>query len=207
MRIFCLLLASGFFIVSGVCAEGGRFLGRLEMEVLDDPQHEHQLRLIRALEFQDSVGRRWSVPAGGILDDQTVPRPLRVLPGLPAAEAYRRAAAVHGYFSLQRMLPWRDVHRLLPDAALAEGLSQAEAKLLYLTVYTGSWHWEPEGSHCYGVCHSAAPQIAWRPDPTAADLLPLVAYVREGNPSLADLEQRMDALLERFGPHGLGLPR
>ena len=90
---------------------------------------------------------------------------------------------------------------MLYAASLTEGLSEGEAKLLYMTVYAGGWRWEPRGSSCYGSCHAGAALLAWRPDVTQAELKPVVDWLRQGNPGLEEIEKRVDAATKRPGPH------
>jgi hypothetical protein len=90
---------------------------------------------------------------------------------------------------------------MLYSASLHEGLSPVEAKLLYATVYAGGWRWEPRTSSCYRSCHAAATMLAWQPDLTEAEFQPVADWLRGTDPSLEEIEQRVDAATPRPGPH------
>jgi hypothetical protein len=130
-----------------------------------------------------------------------VPRELRGLPGLPLESEYRKTAVLHDFQSHARTEPWRDVHRMLHAASLAEGVTPTEANVLYMTLYASGWRWEPKGSSCYGSCHAAASMLAWRPDAKASELAPIAAWLQTAPATLAEIEDRVDAALKRPGPH------
>jgi hypothetical protein len=90
---------------------------------------------------------------------------------------------------------------MLYNASLHEGLGPAEAKLLYATAYAGGWRWEPRTSSCYRSCHAAATMLAWQPDVTQAELQPVIEWLRTTDPSLDEIERRVDAVTPRPGPH------
>jgi hypothetical protein len=126
---------------------------------------------------------------------------LRSTPELPPETQYRKASVVHDYYSRAMQESWREVRRMLYGASLYEGLAPGEAKLLYATVYAGGWRWEPRGSSCYRSCHAAAGLLAWQPQWTQAEFQPIVDWLRGADPSLEEIEQRVDALAPRPGPH------
>jgi len=43
--------------------------------------------------------------------------------------------------------------------------------------------------------------LAWQPDVTQAELQPVVDWLRNTDPSLAEIERRVDAVIPRPGPH------
>jgi hypothetical protein len=171
------------------------------LEVLDDIELDHKLRLLEEFSFRDENGRLWLAPAGAVIDGTSLPRMLRPAPELPPETQFRKASVVHDYYSRARQETWREVRRMLYSASLHEGLSPAEAKLLYATVYAGGWRWEPRTSSCYRSCHAAATMLAWQPDLTEAEFQPVADWLRGTDPSLEEIEQRVDAVTPRPGPH------
>jgi hypothetical protein len=191
--------------VLGLCsmlrAGAAEFDGKVVLELLDDIEFDHKLKLVQDFSFRDEQGHVWLAPRGAVLEGWSVPRELRTLPGLPVESDYRKASVVHDFHSRARSEPWRAVHRMLYAASLSEGISGAEAKMLYLAVYAGGWRWEARGSSCYGSCHAAADLLAWRPDATRAELLPVAQWLQHSDPSLEEIEKRVDVALKRPGPH------
>jgi Protein of unknown function (DUF1353) len=202
-RIGALLpcLVTACLCVPAYSAGPPQFEGKVVVEVLDEVELDHKLRLLEDFGFRDEHGKLWLVPAGAVIDGTSLPRMLRSLPGLPPETEFRKASVVHDYYSRTRQDTWRDVRRMLYGASLYEGLSPAEAKLLYAAVYAGGWRWEPRTSSCYRSCHAAATMLAWQPDVMPAELQPVLDWLRQTDPSLEDLERRVDAVTPRPGPH------
>jgi len=182
-------------------ADPPRFEGRVVLEVLDEIALEHKLRLLEAFSFRDEHGRLWLAPAGAVIDGTSLPRTLRSTPELPPEAEFRKASVLHDYHSRARQESWREVRRLLYSASLHEGLGPAEAKLLYAAVYAGGWRWEPRTSSCYRSCHAASALLVWQPDLNQAEFQPIVDWLRGADPSLEEIEQRVDAVTPRPGPH------
>jgi len=198
-----LLLAA---LVAGVCALAQadtppQFGGRLVLEMVDDVELDHKLRLMEDFTFRDAQGKLWLAPKHGVIDGTSLPRALRAVAELPPETEFRKASVIHDYYTRARQDSWRDVRRMLYSASLQEGLGPAEAKLLYAVVYAGGWRWEPRTSSCYRSCHAAAAMLAWQPDVTQAELQPVVDWLRNTDPSLAEIERRVDAVIPRPGPH------
>jgi len=178
-----------------------QFEGRVVLEVLDDIALDHKLRLLEDFSFRDEQGRVWLAPAGAVIDGTSLPRALRSTAELPPENQFRKASVLHDYHSLARAESWREVRRMLYSASLYEGLAPVEAKLVYAAVYAGGWRWEPRTSSCYRSCHAAAPILVWQPDLNQGEFQPVVEWVRNTDPSLQEIEQRVDAITPRPGPH------
>ena len=200
-RIGALLLLAAGACTCAHSAGPAQFSGRVVLEVLDEIEVDHKLRLLEAFSFRDENGGLWLAPAGAVIDGTSLPRTLRSLPGLPPEAEFRKASVVHDYYSRARQDSWREVRRMLYKASLHEGLAPAEAKLLYAAVYAGGWRWEPRTSSCYRSCHAAATMLAWQPDVTEAEFQPVADWLRGTDPSLEEIEQRVDAATPRPGPH------
>jgi hypothetical protein len=181
-------------------AEGTGFSGKVVFELIEEVGLDHKLRLLEDFSFRDDSGRLWLAPRGAVIDGWLIPRELRALNGLPLESEYRKSGVLLDYYSNAKTERWRDVHRMLYAASLAEGISPSEAKALYMTVYASGWRWEPRGSSCYG-CHAATAMLAWRPDAKASELAPLADWLPQADPTLAEIEQAVDTALKRPGPH------
>jgi hypothetical protein len=178
-----------------------QFTGTVVLEVLDDVELDHKLRLLEDFSFRDEQGRVWLAPRGGVIDGTSLPRALRLLPGLPPETEFRKASVIHDHHSRARLESWREVRRMLYSASLHEGLGPTEAKLLYAAVYAGGWRWEPRTSTCYRSCHAASTMLAWQPDVTQSELQPVLDWLHDTDPTLDEIEQRVDAVTPRPGPH------
>lgn len=201
LRIGALLLLGAWVCAPAHPADPPQFGGRVVVEVLDDVELDHKLRLLEDFSFRDDNGRVWLAPAGAVIDGTSLPRMLRSTPELAPETQFRKASVVHDYYSRARQETWREVRRMLYNASLAEGLGPAEAKLLYATVYAGGWRWEPRTSSCYRSCHAAATMLAWQPDLNQAEFQPVVDWLLGTDPTLEEIEQRVDAVTPRPGPH------
>jgi len=186
---------------AGVAADAPRFTGRLAVELIDAIDFNHRFRLLEDFGFIDARGKSWIAPRGGIVDDEAVPREFQALMGLPYFAEYRKAAMVHAYFRQQRTQPWQPVHRMLYEAAVAEGVTEWQARVLYAAVYAAGWRWEPPGSSCYRSCHASATSLGWRPDVTAAEIDPVLQWITQSNPALDEIDARLDATIAKPGPH------
>lgn len=195
------------WLCSAAVANQPGFSGKVAVEVIDEIEYVHKLRLLEDFSFTDVGGTLWLARKGGILDGETVPRQFHFSEGLPYLAEYRKAAVVHDYFSRIRTEPWRLVHRMLYYASIAEGVAEVQAKMLYATVYAGGWRWEPRESSCYRSCHNAASSLAWRPKALQTEIEPLLPWISEHAPNLDEIDRHVDAAVRRPGPHIFAQPR
>ena len=184
-----------------VSADRAGFSGKVVVEVLDEIEFAHKLRLLDDFAFTDAGGKVWLARKGSILDGESVPRELYFLNGLPYPAEYRKAAVVYDYFCRVRTEPWRRVHRTFYDASLVEGVSENQARLLYAVVYAGGWRWEPRDSSCFRSCHLAAASLSWKPAVTQAEIQPVVEWIEQNAPRLDEIDARLDAAIRKPGPH------
>jgi Protein of unknown function (DUF1353) len=198
----------GFLAFGAVClagmgwaAELGAFSGRVVLEVMDEIEFVQKIRLLENFVYTDSVGRAWPAQKGSVLDGETIPRELISIGALPHVAEFRKASVIHDYYARLKADPWRAVHRMLYDAAIAEGVAENQARVLYAAVYAGGWRWEPLGSSCYRGCHVAATMLAWKPKVALREIEPLVPWLTQESPSLEDIDRRVDAAIKRPGPH------
>lgn len=195
-------LAAGISLgVAAWAADTGHFTGRVAVELLDDIQFDHKLRLLEEFAFVDPSGKQWQARKAGVIDWVALPAELRSLHGLPPVTDLRKASVIHSYFAHAQSEPWREVHRMYYAANVAEGMSEPEAKILYLAQYAGGWRWETRASSCFGSCHAAAASLAWKPELEVSDLKPLVDWIWQTKPTLDQIDTRADAVIRRPGPH------
>ena len=187
--------------IACLAAGAGSYSGRLVLELLDEIEFVNKFRLLEDLSFVDPHGKLWTARKGGIVDDESVPRDLLILRGLPYVGDYRKSAVLHEYYCRTRTEPWKQVHRALFDASVAEGLTKTHAKILYAVVYAGSWRWETRGSSCYRSCHAASDSLAWKPAASAAEIEPVVQWISQNDPDLDAIDQRVDQEVKKPGPH------
>ena len=198
-------LALAVFAGAAIAAEPGRFMGRVLVELVDGIEFDHKLRLAEDFGFEDPAGKLWLARRDGILDGSSVPPEVR--PFSPFGESLRKAFVIHDYFSRVKSEPWRDTHRMFFHANLAEGVSQPQAKILHMAMYAGGWRWEVRGTSCYRTCHQGARMLAWKPVVDEADLKPVTDWIWQANPSLEEIEARVDAIIRKPGPHIFGQVR
>ncbi len=184
-----------------VAGEPGTFVGRVAVELVEDIEHDHRLRLLEDFGYRDADGKLWLARKGGIVDGLHRPGERPSWARLVYAGRLRKAAVVHDYFVAEKAQPWLDVHRMYHGATRAEGASAPEAKIEYLLTYASGWRWEPRGSSCYGSCHAGATMLAWKPQLDVDTLRPLVDWIWADAPGLEEIERRADGLISKPGPH------
>lgn len=94
------------------------------------------------LEFIDSQGKVWSVPAGFGSDGLSIPQATWSLFGSPFSLEFRRAAFFLDYYSEYRLETSKQVHRLFYEILLADGTSPQKAKVLYFALLTSGAQWD-----------------------------------------------------------------
>ena len=196
-----LAITAVFLCAVALSADQAGFSGKVVVELLDEVEYIHKLRLLDDISFTDGGGKVWLARKGGILDGESVTRELYSLGGLPYFAEYRKSAVVHDYFCGVRTEPWRQVHRTLYHASVVEGVSEAQAKGLYAVVYAGGWRWEPKGSSCYRSCHAAVASLAWKPAVNQAEVQPVLEWIAQTGPTLDEIDARLDAAIKKPGPH------
>jgi hypothetical protein len=177
-----------------------RFVGKVVVEWLDDP-FVPTLQLREDFGFQDQDGKLWLAPRGQVLDGASIPLAFRDMIGMPFVGDYRRASVVYDYYCHVMSEPWRDVHRMFYYASLTEGVGEVNAKVMYAALYAAGLRWEMPGSSCFKSCHAAAQSLTWRPYVEEKDLEPVVDWVKQANPPLREIDERVDAAVKRPGPH------
>jgi hypothetical protein len=200
MKKILSVLAGVFVGAAALSAAQGKFVGKVVVEWLDDP-FVARFQLREDFGYEDRAGKLWLAPRGQVLDGASIPLVFRETVGMPFVGDYRRASVVYDYYCHVMSEPWRDVHRMFYNASLTEGVGEVNAKVMYAALYAAGLRWEMPGSSCFKSCHAAAPSLSWKPQVEAGDVKPVVEWIRQTNPGLEEIENRVDAVLKKPGPH------
>jgi hypothetical protein len=130
-----------------------------------------------------------------------LPPLFRDLIGQPFDGAFRKSSIVYDYVTHKMTEPWDDAQHMFLDASVAEGVTQAEAKAMYMLLRAQGSRWEVPDSKCYSHCHGKGTPLLWRPLVDEAVVGELLGWVRRNNPSLAEIEQRAQTAMLYPGPH------
>jgi len=192
--------SAGVFAAQADVANNGSFEGRVVVEWLDDP-FVPTMRLVEPFEFHQSNGKVWNVPVGHIVKGRGMPPLFRDLVGQPFNGGFRKASIVYDHATQAMKEPWDEAQRMFLEASLAEGVTQSEAKAMYMLLRAQGSRWEVPGSRCYGSCHGKTEPLLWRPVVDEAVVGDLLGWVRHNDPSLLDIEQRAETAILDRGPH------
>jgi hypothetical protein len=201
MKSLWLLLASPVVCSAVLAADTAHFIGKVAVEWLDDDPFIPGMRLIEDFGFADPRGKRWIAQQGAVLDGRSLPLLFRDTFGLPFEGQYRKTAVVYDHYCHAMNESWRQVQRMFYDAAVTEGVDPIEARLMYVTLYASGLRWEMKDSSCFRGCHAAAASLTWKPASADIDFTPVMSWVRESAPNLDQIDQRLDGLIKRPGPH------
>ena len=192
--ILIALLAAG-------AASAGSFDGNVVVQWPAGDTSGRRLQLLADFTFIDDRGKQWLAPKGHVANGSSVPPLFRALFGQPFDGPWRRASMVHDYATRSLAEPWREVHRMFYDAAVAAGVSEADARLMYLAIYAQGPRWEVRGSSCYRGCHAAAESLTWKPVASEAELRSVIEWIDASSPALDEIDQRANEAIKRPGPH------
>jgi len=108
------------------------------------------MKVLREFFFSDPSSKKWSAPAGSVVDGASIPRALWTIIGSPYTGDYRRASVVHDVACLEAgndKKKRRAADRMFFHACRAGGCSIWQSMILYLGVRIGaaaanvpSWH-------------------------------------------------------------------
>ena len=201
MKRLSLVVASLWFAALAAGADAPGFVGRVVVEWLDDDPFIARMRLVEDFAFRDPAGRQWVAQKGQVLDGRSIPLLFRDLIGPPFAGEYRKSAVVYESQAHRMQESWRAVQRLFYHAIRAEGIPDADAKLMYMALHAGGPRWEQPGSSCFGHCHVGAQSLSWMPMTTPEEIKPIADWIRQANPDLDQIDRRIEATLRKPGPH------
>jgi hypothetical protein len=131
-RILATALALPFFGPARAQAQSsGRYIGTVVTEWLPDSR---RMKLVQPFEFIDTLGRRWPVPSGTVVDGASIPQVFWSLIGGPFEGRYRGPSVIHDYFCEIRTRPSSVVHRNFHEGMLVSGVRASLALLMYKAV-------------------------------------------------------------------------
>jgi hypothetical protein len=182
-------------------AEPGKFVGSVIVEWLEDAGAHQRMKLLEDFTFEDARGRRWVATKNHVIDSISIPPVFRSLIGPPFDGAYRKAAVLHDFYTSAKADEWHQVRRMFFDASRASGIAEVEAKVMYMAVYAEAQRWEPRPSSCFGHCHAGRTELVWRPVVAENELRPIVEWIDRDNPSLDEIDEKVDGVTRKPGPH------
>lgn len=170
----------------------GRFEGKVVVEWLTNATPERDMQLLEPFAFIDSNGKRWEVPAGTVINGASIPQSVWSLVGSPFTGNYRRASVVHDHYCDKRSDSWRAVHRMFYEAMIAGSVTELQAKVFYAAVYAKGPRWTTlVMKNLEGVTQPIiVPEVPSIPPQAEEEVR---AWIRASNPSLDQIEQRLDA--------------
>lgn len=141
----------------------GEFSGEPEAVWLtEDGTEDRNMKLFRDFFFKDPSSKKWTAPAGSVVNGASIPRALWVIVGSPYTGDYRRASVVHdvacgeaGGDKTKR----RAADRMFFHACRAGGCSIWQSTLLYLGVRIGAAAKEVPPWHAAIATDKSGPRI------------------------------------------------
>ena len=164
---------------------------------------DRNMELVESISFVDGNNTLWHVPAGSIVNGASIPSILWSF-GSPFVGDYRRASVVHDHFCNTKDREWRATHRMFHEGCLVDGVSALKAKLMYAAVYAGGPRWEATSYDLRVLTNSGLESISPgdkitilpQVRPEVSELL--ISWVLDNDPSLAEIEARVDNTVENF---------
>lgn len=196
------LLSLGAFTTVATAEDGGRFVGRVAVEWLDEDGGSRNMRLLEDFSFVDPAGKTWMVPEGAIINGASIPRAFWSAIGPPFVGAYRRASVIHDYYCETMSEPWKTVHWMFYEASVAAGVDEVTAKMMYAALYGAGPRWEEttSGERAGKPRRLPAPQL------DEASMKALEDWIRAEDPSLEAVETRIDRMLGPIRPTSQAQP-
>jgi len=198
------MCSASAFADEGGHTAGGSFEDKVIVEWLDDP-YVLKLRLLEDFTFREPTAI-WVVPAGSIVDGRSLPTLFRSLFGRPFESNFRKTAVVYDYAAKSRQRSWAESQRMFYNGLLAEGVIPGEAKVMYMLLNATGSRWEIQGStDCYGRCHHPRnADLRWSPKVRDDEVIALMNWVRNENPSLDEIDSRVEQVIIEASPHMIG---
>lgn len=159
--------------------------------------------------YVDPDGRRWTAPAGSVVDGASIPAAFWTFIGGPFEGQYRKASVVHDVGCQEMSSSWEDVHRMFYDACVCGGVDVQTAKVLYYAVYHFGPRWEPVDETVVETHQDAQGQLVQQQvrrrhmrrtnptPPTSDEVQQVVELIQDENPAPAVLEETTREVLRR----------
>ena len=202
MACFVSVLAIAGATMTGANGAGqGGFEGRVVVEWLDDA-FVPSMRTVEDFGFRQAKGKLWTVARGQVFDGKGLPPLLSDLAGPPYEGRFRKSSMVYESATQTRTEKWDEAQRMFFEAAVAEGVTPRDAKVMYLLLALQGSRWEVVGSsRCFGSCHGVSGPLEWRPVIDEARTGELVNWVRAADPKLEEIDLRAQSAIRAYGPH------
>ena len=142
-----------------------------------------EFKLLVSYSFIDKTGRKWTAPAGTVVNGASIPQAAWSIIGGPWAGRHRNAAVVHDYHCQELVEDSKTVHRIFYEGLIANGVKISKAKIMYYAVLVGGPRWT-KGAGFDGVT---------RGDISEAELKKLVA---DGSLDALEVDQIEDKALK-----------
>lgn len=181
-------------------ANFGRFEGEVVAVWDSDGRH---MTLREDFAYVDPQNRRWTAPAGTVVDGASIPRAFWTVIGGPFEGRFRNASVVHDIGCIEMQATWEDVHRMFYEACRCGGVDEQKAKMLYYAVYHFGPRWRPVVETRLESRKNDAGQLVEEPvtvtsivrddppPPTEEELQQVVEFIAEENPT-PDVIRRFD---------------
>ena len=79
---------------------------------------------------------------------------------------------------------------------------------MYMLLSAAGTRWEiRDTGTCFSQCHTGDTELVWRPVVDDDPIIALASWVRQDDPSLEDIAQRVDDVILHPGPHVSGYVR
>ncbi len=156
------------------------------------------MTLLTELHYTDPNGVVWVAPIGSQVDGASIPRYLWSIMGGPFEGKYRNASVLHDVAYEQKKRPWQDCDRMFYNAMRCSGVSAAEAKTMYYSLYRFGHHWKfsikrAKPVKFEGQMVARAEKIP-RATPVNPDQINQARdWIQRAEPSLEQIEQRAEA--------------
>jgi hypothetical protein len=192
------------YILTSSSSQAAEFEGEAAIQLLDTMQHAQHIKLIQPLHFIDSLGNRWTAEANRVIPLTLLTDEIRLTRPLPNPFEYLKTIIFYHAQVEEARSDWRDIQSVIYEALVAEGIQEHWAKMIYAAVRAEGWRWEPLDSSCFLSCHANSPSLQWRPLPDYEQLLLTIDWILIEFPSLPEINERVDALITKTGPHIFG---
>lgn len=118
-------------------ASFGRYIGRVAAEW----KGPRNMILLEDFAYLDPASVEWQAAKGSSVDGASIPQFAWSFVGGPFEGAYREASVIHDVACVQKVRPWKDVHRTFYTAMRASGVDELQAKVMYAAVYHFGPRW------------------------------------------------------------------
>jgi hypothetical protein len=104
-----------------------------------------EMTLVEPFAYIDPKAVRWAAPAGAVVNGASIPRAFWSVIGSPFTGRFRNASVVHDVACVDRVRPWRQVHRMYYEACRCGRTNVVQAKTMYYAVYHFGPRWRLVG--------------------------------------------------------------